>query len=176
MSEFVSDLKKIKERARKHMEQGAVTDGYKADRNAVIKVLNEVLATELVCVLRYKRHYYMATGINSEAVKDEFQQHATEEQQHADWVANRITQLNGAPNFNPEGLATRSHSEYEEGKDLVSMIKEDLYAERIAVESYSAIVRWLGSDDPTSRKLIEDILKAEEEHADDLKNLLEKMA
>jgi bacterioferritin len=176
MSEFVADLTKIKERARKHMERGAVTDAYKADRQAVIKVLNEVLATELVCVLRYKRHYYMATGINSEAVKDEFLQHATEEQQHVDWVATRITQLNGEPNFNPEGLSTRSHSEYEEGKDLVSMIREDLYAERIAIESYSAISRWLGMDDPTSRKLIEDILKVEEEHADDLKNLLEKMS
>jgi bacterioferritin len=176
MSEFVSDLKKIKERARKHMEQGAVTEGYKADRGAVLKVLNEVLATELVCVLRYKRHFFMAAGIAAEGVKNEFQQHAAEEQQHADWIATRITQLNGEPNFNPEGLATRSHSEYAEGTDLVSMIKEDLYAERIAIESYSAVVRWLGQDDPTSRKLIEEILKVEEEHADDLKNLLEKMS
>ncbi|HUA33044.1 MAG TPA: ferritin-like domain-containing protein [Candidatus Binataceae bacterium] len=176
MGEFVADLKKIKERARNHMEQGAVTAGYKADRKAVIKVLNEVLATEMVCALRYKRHYYMAEGINAEAVKTEFQQHATEEEQHADWVATRITQLNGEPDFNPEGLATRSHSEYQEGDDLVSMLKEDLYAERIAIESYSSIVRWLGSDDPTTRKLIEEILKVEEEHADDLKNLLAKMS
>lgn len=176
MGEFVSDLKKIKERARKHMEQGAVTDGYKADRKAVLKVLNEVLATELVCTLRYKRHYYMAEGINSEAVKEEFKQHATEEEQHADWVATRITQLNGEPDFNPEGLATKSHSEYQEGDNLISMLKEDLYAERIAIESYSAIVRWLSEDDPTTRKLIEDILKVEEEHADDLKNLLAKMS
>jgi bacterioferritin len=176
MSEFVADLAKIKQRARAHMEQGAVTGNYKADVKAVIKVLNEVLATELVCVLRYRRHYYMATGINSEGVRAEFLQHANEEQEHADWIATRITQLNGAPNFNPEGLLTRSHSEYAEGSDLVSMIKEDLFAERIAIESYSEIVRWLGNDDPTTRKMIEDILKVEEEHAEDLKSLLEKMS
>jgi bacterioferritin len=176
MSEFVADLAKIKQRARAHMEQGAVTGNYKADVKAVIKVLNEVLATELVCVLRYRRHYYMATGINSEGVRAEFLQHANEEQEHADWIATRITQLNGAPNFNPEGLLTRSHSEYAEGSDLVSMMKEDLFAERIAIESYSEIVRWLGNDDPTTRKMIEDILKVEEEHAEDLKSLLEKMS
>jgi bacterioferritin len=176
MSEFVSDLKNIKKRAREHMEQGAVTENYKADRKAVVNVLNDVLATELVCVLRYKRHYYMATGINSESVKAEFLQHANEEQQHADLVATRITQLNGSPNFNPEGLASRSHSEYAEGTDLVSMMKEDLFAERIAIESYSEIVRWLGTDDPTTRRMIEEILKVEEEHAEDLKSLLEKMS
>lgn len=176
MSEFVADLKKIKERARKHMEQGAVTENYKADRTAVLKVLNDVLATELVCVLRYKRHYYTASGINADGAKAEFIQHANEEQQHADWVATRITQLNGAPNFNPDGLASRSHSEYAEGADLTAMIKEDLFAERIAIESYSEIVRWLGTDDPTTRKMIEDILKMEEEHAEDLKSLLEKMS
>ena len=176
MSEFVSDLKSIKKRAREHMEQGAVTGNYKADRKAVVNVLNDVLATELVCVLRYKRHYYMATGINSESVKAEFLQHANEEQQHADLVAPRITQLNGSPNFNPEGLASRSHSEYAEGTDLVSMMKEDLFAERIAIESYTEIVRWLGTDDPTTRRMIEEILKMEEEHAEDLKSLLEKMS
>ncbi|HTT76622.1 MAG TPA: ferritin-like domain-containing protein [Candidatus Binataceae bacterium] len=176
MSEFVSDLKTIRERARAHMEQGAVTQNYKADINKVLKVLNEVLATEIVCTLRYRRHYHTAAGLNSEGAKAEFLQHANEEQQHADWVATRITQLNGEPNFNPEGLSSRSHSEYAEGKDLVSMIKEDLYAERIAIESYSEIVRWLGSDDPTTRKLIEDILKVEEDHADDMKTLLEKMS
>ena len=176
MSEFVSDLKKIKERARAHMEKGAVTEGYKADLTAVIKVLNETLATEIVCVLRYKRHYYMASGINSEGAKAEFLQHANEEQQHADWIATRITQLNGEPNFNPDGLSSRSHSEYAEGKDLTSMLKEDLFAERIAIESYSEIVRWLGNDDTTSRKMIEEILKMEEEHAEDLKSLLEKMS
>jgi bacterioferritin len=176
MSEFVADLKKIKARARSNMEKGAVTEAYKADLPAVIKVLNDVLATEIVCVLRYKRHYFTATGINSDSVKTEFLQHANEEQQHADWVATRITQLNGEPNFNPEGLAARSHSEYAEGEDLVSMLKEDLFAERIAIESYSEIARWLGDKDPTTRKLIEDILKVEEEHAEDLKSLLEKMS
>jgi bacterioferritin len=175
MSEFVSDLKKIKERARAHMDRGAVTENYKADVKAVLKVLNEVLATEIVCTMRYRRHYYMAAGLNSEGAKTEFLQHATEEQQHADWVATRITQLNGEPNFNPEGLSSRAHSEYSEGKDLTSMIREDLYAERIAIESYAEIIRWLGNDDPTTRKLIEDILKVEEEHAEDMKTLLEKM-
>jgi bacterioferritin len=175
MNEFVSDLKKIKQRARAHMEQGAVTENYRAQLPQVHKVLNEVLATELVCTLRYRRHYYTVSGLNSESVKAEFLQHANEEQQHADWVATRIVQLNGQPNFNPEGLSTRSHSEYNESEDLVSMLKEDLYAERIAIESYSEIVRWLKDDDPTTRKLIEDILKVEEEHAEDLKTLLEKV-
>jgi bacterioferritin len=176
MSEFVTDLKKIKERARSNMEKGAVTENYKADIKAVIKVLNDVLATEIVCVLRYKRHYFMAAGINSDGAKAEFLQHAAEEQQHADWIATRITQLNGAPNFNPEGLASRSHSEYAEGTNLISMLKEDLFAERIAIESYAEIARWLGTDDPTTRKMIEEILKMEEEHAEDLKALLEKMS
>ncbi|HTZ80584.1 MAG TPA: DUF892 family protein [Stellaceae bacterium] len=175
MGEFLTDVKKIRERARKRMEEGAVTEGYKADRKKVIAVLNEVLATEIVCTLRYRRHYFMAAGINSESVKAEFLQHAGEEQQHADWVAERITQLGGEPNFNPEGLAGRSHAEYVEGSDLRSMIREDLVAERIAIESYSEIVRWLGDGDPTTRKLVEEILKTEEEHADDMKNLLEKV-
>jgi bacterioferritin len=174
MTEFVADLTAIKERARQHMEQGAVTQNYQSDVNKVIDVLNDVLATELVCNLRYRRHYFMAAGISSESVKAEFLQHANEEQQHVDWVATRIVQLNGAPNFNPEGLAQRSHSEYQEGGDLQSMIKEDLVAERIAIESYSAIVRWLGNGDPTTRRLIENILQVEEEHAEELKSLLEK--
>ena len=176
MDHFVSDLKKIRERARLHMESGAVTDGYKADREQVVTVLNDVLATEIVCVLRYKRHYFMARGIHAEPVKAEFLQHANEEQQHADWVAERITQLNGAPNFNPEGLASRSHSEYQEGASLVEMIKEDLVAERIAIQSYAEIVRWLGEYDPTTRRLVEEILKMEEEHADDLATMLTKVA
>jgi bacterioferritin len=176
MGRFVSDVKKIRDRARKNMDAGAVTEGYKANRKQVVKVLNDVLATEIVCVLRYKRHYYMADGINSESVKTEFLQHANDEQQHADWIAERITQLNGEPNFNPEGLAARSHSEYAEGTDLADMMKEDLVAERIAIESYSQIVRWLGNDDPTTRKLIEEILKSEEEHAEDLKSLLARMS
>ena len=169
MSDFVADIKAIRDRARQHMEQGAVTDSYKADRGAVIKVLNEVLATELVCVLRYKRHYYMADGINSEGAKEQFLEHANEEQKHADWVASRITQLGGEPDLNPAGLTSRSHSEYAGGSDLVSMIKDDLIAERIA------IVRWLGDNDSTTRKLIEDILKVEEDHAEDMRSLLAKM-
>ena len=176
MGQFSTDVKKIRERARKHMEEGAITEGYKANRDQVTKVLNDVLATEIVCVLRYKRHYYMAQGISSDSVKAEFLQHANEEQQHADWVAERITQIGGEPNFNPEGLATRSHSEYKPGDSLTDMIKENLVAERIAIESYSEIVRWLGNDDPTSRVLIEQILKMEEEHANDMLDLLAKMS
>jgi bacterioferritin len=172
MNEFLSDVTKIRQRAREHMEQGPITSGYKADRAKVITVLNEALATELVCVLRYKRHYYMAKGINAEPVAQEFLQHANEEQGHADQIAQRITQLQGEPNFNPEGMAKRSHSEYVEGGSLVDMIREDLVAERIAVESYSEIIRWLGTDDPTTRSLMEGILKVEEEHADDLSNML----
>lgn len=175
MANFMSDVKKIRERARKHMHDGPVTGSYKADLKKVIAVLNEVLATELVCVLRYKRHYFMAQGIDAEPVAQEFLQHANEEQQHADWVARRITQLGGEPNFNPEGLASRSHAEYVEGNSLIEMIEEDLVAERIAIESYTEIIRWLGNDDPTTRKMIEDILKMEEEHADDLANLLKTL-
>jgi bacterioferritin len=176
MSQFVADVKKIRDRARMHIEKGAVTEGYKADREQVTKVLNDVLATEIVCTLRYKRHYYMAQGISSDSVKEEFLQHANDEQQHADWVAERITQIGGEPNFNPEGLATRSHSEYKPGESLTDMIREDLVAERIAIESYSEIIRWLGNDDPTSRVLIEQILKVEEEHANDMLDLLAKMS
>ena len=172
MGQFLSDIKEIRRRARQHIEKGPVTENYKADRDRVISVLNEALATEIVCVLRYKRHYFMAAGINAESVASEFLQHATEEQTHADQIAQRITQLQGEPNLNPEGLATRSHSEYTEGDSLVDMIREDLVAERIAIESYSEIVRWLGTDDPTTRKLMEEILAKEEEHADDLVRLL----
>jgi len=176
MDHFVSDLKKIKARARMHMETGAVTEAYKADSKLVVEVLNDVLATEIVCVLRYKRHFFMARGINADSIKAEFLQHASDEQQHADWIAERIVQLNGEPNFNPEGLAARSHSDYQEGSSLIEMIKEDLIAERIAVESYSEIARWLGDDDSTTRRLIEAILKSEEEHADDLASMLTKTA
>jgi bacterioferritin len=174
MGEFKLDRQALKDRARHHMERGAVTENYKGDREAVIAVLNQALATELVCLLRYKRHYFSAAGIDSEAVKAEFLQHANEEQQHIDWIATRIIQLNGSPDFNPEGLASRSHSEYSESTDLMSMLREDLYAERIAIESYAEVVRWLGDADPTSRRLMEDILKTEEEHAEDLKSLLAK--
>jgi bacterioferritin len=175
MSDFLSDINEIRRRARQNIEKGAVTAGYKADLQRVIAVLNEVLATELVCVLRYKRHYFTASGINAQAVAAEFLQHANEEQGHADSVAQRIVQLGGSPNLNPEGLATRAHSQYDEKESLVDMIREDLVAERIAIESYSEIIRWLGSDDPTTRSLIESILKVEEEHADDLATLLETL-
>ena len=139
-------------------------------------MLNEALATEIVCVLRYKRHHYMAKGIHSQAVAEEFLEHAAEEQEHADQIAERITQLDGEPNFNPEGLLTRSHSEYIEGESLVDMIKEDLVAERIAIESYSEIIRYLADNDPTSRRMMESILAKEEEHAEDMKTLLETIA
>src|SRR5580692_2038063 len=134
MDQFITDIKKLRDNARKNMEKGAVTDSYKADVKQVLKVLNDVLATELVCVLRYKRHFYMAQGINSDSVKAEFLQHAGEEQQHADWIAERITQLGGAPNFNPEGITQRSHSEYDESANLEAMVRADLLAERIAIE------------------------------------------
>jgi bacterioferritin len=170
--EFLTDVKTIRERARKHIENGAVIENYKADREQVVKLLNEALATEIVCVLRYKRHYYMATGIHAQAVADEFLQHANEEQGHADQIAERITQLQGAPNFNPEGLLTRSHAEYVEGETLVDMIKENLVAERIAIDSYSEMIRYIGDGDVTTRRMLEGILAMEEEHADDLANLL----
>lgn len=173
---FLSDIRKLRARARRHMDQGAVTEGYRADRGTVIRILNEALATEIVCVLRYKRHHFMAAGIHAQAVAAEFLQHANEEQMHADQIAQRITQLGGEPNFSPEGLSSRSHSEYVEGTTLVDMIQEDLVAERVAIESYSEIIRYLGNDDPTTRRLMESILAMEEEHADDLKTLLETLA
>ena len=173
---FVSDVEEIRRRARQHMDRGAVTEGYRADRETVIRLLNEALATEIVCVLRYKYHYFMAGGINSQSVKQEFLEHANEEQQHADMIAERITQLDGKPNYDPEGLAARSHSEYREGVSLVEMIREDLVAERIAIESYGDMIRFLGNDDPTSRRLMETILATEEQHADDMKTLLETIS
>jgi bacterioferritin len=172
MSSFLTDIQTLRERARAKMDEGPITEAYGADRQQVIEVLNEALATELVCVLRYKRHYFMADGINAGPVADEFLQHANEEMDHADRIALRITQLQGEPNFSPIGIADRSHAEYVEGKNLVDMIKEDLVAERIAIESYAEIVQWLGDKDPTTRRLMEDILGMEEEHADDLLNLL----
>jgi bacterioferritin len=172
---FLTDVKTLRERARQHIEKGAVTEGYKADRETVNKVLNEALATEIVCVLRYKRHYFMASGIHAESVAAEFLQHANEEQGHADQIAQRIVQLGGAPNFNPEGLLSRSHAEYVEGDTLIDMIKEDLVAERIAIDSYREIIQYLGNDDPTTRRMMEGILAMEEEHADDLVNLLDDL-
>jgi bacterioferritin len=172
---FLTDIKTLRKRARQHIEQGAVTDGYKADRKTVIKVLNEALATEIVCVLRYRRHYFMASGIHAESVAAEFLQHSNDEQAHADQIAQRIVQLGGEPNFNPEGLLTRSHAEYAEGTSLIDMIKEDLVAERIAIDSYREIIQYLGNDDPTTRRMMEGILAMEEEHADDLVSLLNEM-
>lgn len=169
---FLTDVKTLRERARQHIEKGAVTEGYKADRETVNKILNEALATEIVCVLRYRRHYFMASGINAEGVAAEFLQHANEEQGHADQIAQRIVQLGGEPNLNPEGLLSRSHAEYVEGDTLLDMIKEDLVAERIAIDSYREIIQYLGNDDPTTRRMMEGILAMEEEHADDLVNLL----
>ena len=171
---FTMDLKTIRERARQHIEEGAKTPGYKAKVETVLKLLNEALATELVCVLRYKRHYFMATGINSDSVKQEFLQHAVEEQQHADEIAGRIVQLGGEPNFSPEGILGRSHSEYVEGKTLEDMIKEDLVAERVAIDSYRGMIDYIGNDDPTTRRMLEAIQAKEEEHAEDMVSLLAK--
>jgi len=169
---FLTDVKTLRARARKHIEQGAVTEGYGADRKTVIKLLNEALATEIICVLRYKRHYFMAQGLSAQNAAAEFLQHATEEQQHADQIAGRIVQLGGEPDFSPDGLATRSHAEYVEGGSLVEMIQEDLVAERIAIDSYREMVAYLGNGDSTTRRMLEDILAMEEEHADDLASLL----
>lgn len=169
---FLTDIKHLRERARKHIENGAVTAGYLADRKVVVKLLNDALATEIVCVLRYKRHFFMASGINADAVAQEFLQHANEEQGHADQIAARIVQLNGEPNFNPVGLATRSHAEYVEGKNLGDMIQEDLVAERIAIDSYREVIFYIGDKDSTTRRMLETILAVEEEHAEDLVSLL----
>jgi len=172
---FLTDVMTLRRRAREHIMEGAVTPGYTADRETVLKLLNEALATEIVCVLRYKRHYFMAEGIAADAVKAEFLQHANEEQQHADQIAARIVQLNGEPNLNPEGLTSRSHAEYVEGEDLIDMIKEDLVAERIAIDSYREMIDYVGDKDTTTKRMLESILAMEEEHADDLVGLLEEM-
>jgi bacterioferritin len=172
---FLSDIQEIRRRARQHIETGSVTSAYRADRETVVRLLNEALATEIVCTLRYKRHYFMAQGLTSGSIADEFLEHARDEQDHADRIALRITQLDGEPDFNPAGLATRSHSEYEEGHDLIEMVREDLVAERIAIESYAEMVRYLGNDDPTTRRLMEDVLAKEEEHANDLSDLIARL-
>jgi bacterioferritin len=172
---FLSDVQAIRKRAREHIEEGAVTAGYQADRDTVLKLLNDALATEIVCTLRYRRHYFMAKGIHSKSIADEFLQHSNEEQGHADQLAERIVQLGGEPNFSPDGLLSRSHAEYREGKSLVDMIKEDLVAERIAIDSYREIIQFLGDKDPTSRRVMESILAVEEEHADDMADLLTGM-
>ncbi len=171
----LTDIATLRQRARQHIEEGAVTDGYAANREAVIQMLNGALATELVCVLRYKRHYFMAAGIHSEPVAAEFLEHANEEMGHADQIAKRIVQLKGEPNFSPEGLAERSHAEYVAGTTLREMIKEDLIAERIAIESYREMITYLGNNDPTTRRMLVDILTVEEEHADELSSLIESI-
>ena len=171
----LTDVKTLRARARRGIEDGAMTAGYKAKVETVIRLLNEALATEIICVLRYKRHYFMASGINSLSVKGEFLQHATEEQVHADQLAERIVQLGGEPNFSPEGMLSRSHSEYVEGDSLVEMITEDLVAERIAIDSYREMITYVGTDDPTTCNLLEGILAQEEEHAEDLASLLKKL-
>ena len=168
----LTDVQALRKRARQHLDEGAVTPGYSADREAVLKQLNDSLATELVCVLRYRRHHFMAKGIHSQGVAAEFLAHSNEEQGHADQLAGRIVQLGGEPDFSPNGLAARSHAEYVAGVTLIDMIREDLVAERIAIETYREIIRFFGDRDPTSRTMMEEILAKEEEHADDLTDLL----
>ncbi|MEU7892650.1 ferritin-like domain-containing protein [Nonomuraea sp. NPDC049152] len=175
MAEFLTDIKTIRERARAEIGKGPITDAYGADLERVIQVCNEALATEIVCVLRYKRHYYTATGIMAESVAAEFLEHSADEQEHADKLAARIMQLGGQPDFNPDTLTARSHSQYDSSEGLTEMIKEDLVAERIAVAAYTEIVQWLGDKDVTTRRVFEELLAKEEEHADDMKNLLERM-
>lgn len=170
---FLSDIKTIRKRAREHMKRGAVTDTYTLDRNTVLKLLNEALATEIICVLRYKAHYYLASGINAKSVAAEFLEHATEEQGHADQIAERITQLDGTPNFEPNGLSTRSHAEFVVPESLAAMIEENLVAERIAIDSYREIINYVGDRDTTTKRLLEGILAMEEEHAEDMKTLME---
>jgi bacterioferritin len=169
---FLTDVQTLRKRARQHIEDGAVTAAYGGNTETAIKVLNEALATEIVCVLRYKRHYFMAKGIHSGPVAEEFLEHAGEEQQHADLISERIVQLGGAPNLSPDGLLSRSHSEYVEGSDLIDMIKEDLVAERIAIDSYREIAAFFAPFDATTRRMIEEIQAKEEEHAEDLADLL----
>lgn len=173
--EFVMRIETIRKQAREHIDEGPITSSYGANKERVVKVLNEVLATELVCVLRYMRHYYMAEGIDGDSVKATFLEYSNEERNHADQVATRIVQLGGEPDFNPEVLGKRSHTQYKQGTSLTDMIKEDLVAERIAVSSYQEIIRWLANGDPTTRRVMEGLLAEEEEHADDLRSLLAKM-
>ena len=169
---FLTDVKTLRERARKHLERGNATSTYVGDVARTIEILQSVLATEIVCVLRYTMHAVSATGISSDSVKQEFAQHAKEEREHMLAVAGRINQLGGTPNFNPEGLVSRSASQYAEGGNLVGMIRENLIAERIAVDHYRELIRWFGDDDPATRVMLEDILKVEEEHANDMHDLL----
>jgi bacterioferritin len=171
----LSSIATLRARARKHLETGAVTAAYAADRETVLRLLNEALATEIVCTLRYRRHYFMADGVQAEAVKQEFLTHAQEEQAHADLIAARIVQLDGEPNFDPHGLAERSHAEYVEGDSLDDMIREDLVAERVAIDSYKEMITYIGPRDPTTKRMLEEILAKEEEHAEDLSSMLTDM-
>jgi bacterioferritin len=170
--EFLFDIKTLRERARENIEKGPITDAYGADVERVIEVLNQALATELVCVLRYKRHFYTADGLNAQSAADEFLEHAAEESEHADLIAARIQQLGGDPDFNPETLTHRSHSEYDASEELDEMIREDLIAERVAIAAYTEIIAWLGDGDTTTRRMLEQILAVEEEHAEDMLDLL----
>lgn len=173
MKTALTDVETLRRQARVHIEQGAVTAGYSADRGEVIKLLNDALATEIVCVLRYRRHHFMARGIVAKSIADEFLLHSNEEQGHADQLAGRIVQLGGEPDFSPDSLTSRSHAEYVAGKTLVEMIKEDLVAERIAIDSYRELIAYLGHQDPTTSQMLKGILAVEEEHADELADLLE---
>ena len=169
----LSDVKTLRERARQHVENGAVTESYSANREEVLRLLNESLATELVCVLRYKRHYFMASGIKASVAAEEFLEHANQEAEHADKLAERIVQLGGEPDFNPDNLTKNSHAQYVAGNSLKEMVLEDLVAERIAIDSYREIIQYIGDKDPTTRRIFEDILAQEEEHADDMSDLLQ---
>jgi bacterioferritin len=173
-NQFISDIAIIRERARKHIEDGPVTETYTADRQTVLNLLNEALATELVCVLRYKYHHFMVKGINAESIGQEFLEHAKEEEEHADRIAARIVQLGGSPEFNPDALTKHSHSEYVQGQTALEMITEDLVAERIAIDSYREIIKYIGDSDSTTRRLLEEILENEEEHAEDLSSMLSR--
>ena len=172
MPTFTADVEEIRKRARQKIDEGPLTAAYKGDVNKTVQILNEALATEIVCVLRYMHHYFMATGVHAMSVRDEFKEHADAEREHADRIADRIQQLGGKPDFNPKSLLERSASQYVEGSDLAEMVKEDLVAERIVIEVYSEMIRYFGDNDPTTRVLIEQILRDEEEHASDLSDLL----
>ncbi len=171
----LSDVKALRQRARRHIEAGAVTEDYRADRETILRLLNEALATEIVCSLRYKRHYYTAKGLASASIAAEFMEHAQEEEAHGDRFAERITQLGGDPDFSPATLVARSHAEYVEGRNLLEMIKEDLVAERVAIESYREVVRYIGEKDPTTRRLFEEVLAVEEQHANELLDLTQQL-
>jgi bacterioferritin len=169
---FVSNLEEIRKNARQHIEQGAITEGYSIDKDTVIELLNTALATEIVCTLRYKQHYYMCQGLNAQSAAAEFLEHANQEQQHADQLAERIAQLGGEPDMNPGTLIKRSHSEFAPAGTIKEMVTENLVAERIAIDSYREMIEFLGDKDPTTRRMLEEILAVEEEHADDLADLL----